>query len=589
MTHATTSSEDARRDAGRDALTVREPDTGREIGEVPVLGPDEVRSLAGEAREAARAWRERPIERRVEHLGRLRRLVVEEMDALAETIGRETGKTPVDALLGEVLPACDHLAYAEKHAGRVLGERTHRSLGPGTHRGRVTWEPYGLAGVITPWNFPFAISAGAVGSALAAGNAVLLKPSELTPFTSLHLKKLADRALPDPDLVQVATGDGTTGQAVVDAPVDVLSFTGSVATGRKVMEAAAEHLTPVVLELGGKDAMIVLGDADLERAARGAVWGAFFHAGQICQSVERLLVHRPVIDEVLEAVLRETRGLTTGPRAEDPDVGALTRPEQLRVVEEHVEDALEKGADVLTGGRRREGPGTFYEPTVLAGVTPEMRIWREETFGPVLPVVAFDDEEEAVRLADDTPYGLDAYVWTGDVDRGHRIGRRLETGSVMINDCITNYALPELPFGGVRESGFGRTHGEEGLRAFARARSEAEPRFRLDRELHWFPGADRAGWARAAIRLLHGEGVTGRLAGLVEAVRGGGAADGRGAPAPEPPEVPEEAASTGLGSGRSGRVGSEGRAPGDRQGDDAPSGPRPGPAAPDARTEGEEA
>jgi acyl-CoA reductase-like NAD-dependent aldehyde dehydrogenase len=522
MTHATTSSEDARKDAARGTLTVREPDTGREIGEAPVLGPDQVRELADAAREAAGAWRERPVERRVEHLGRLRRLVVDEMDALAETIGRETAKTHVDVFLGEILPACDHLAYAEKHAARVLGGRTHRSLGPGTHRGRVTWEPYGLAGVITPWNFPFAISAGAIGSALAAGNAVLLKPSELTPFTSLHLKKLADRALPDPDLVQVATGDGSTGQAVVDAPVDVLSFTGSVATGREVMKAAAGHLTPVVLELGGKDAMIVLEDADPERAARGAVWGAFFHAGQICQSVERLLVHRPVMDELLESVLRETRRLGTGPRAEDPDVGALTRPEQLRVVEEHVEDAVEKGAEVLAGGRRREGPGTFYEPTVLAGVTPEMRVWREETFGPVLPVVAFDDEEEAVRLADDTSYGLDAYVWTGDADRGRRLGRRLETGSVMINDCITNYALPELPFGGVRESGFGRTHGEEGLRAFARPRSEAEPRFRLDRELHWFPGADRAGWARAAIRLLHGEGVAGRLGGLVDALRGKG-------------------------------------------------------------------
>lgn len=526
MTHATTTSESADERPGRDTLVVREPDTGREIGEVPVLDPEGVRGLADRARAAGRSWRELSIERRTESLRRLRGLVVEEMDALVETIGRETGKTPVDALLGEILPACDHLAYAAKHAGRVLGERTHRKLGPGTHRGRVTWEPYGLAGVITPWNFPFAISVGAAASALAAGNAVLLKPSELTPFTSLHLEELAARALPDPDLLQVATGDGTTGQAVVDAPVDVLSFTGSVATGRDVMKAASEHLTPVVLELGGKDAMIVLGDASLERAARGAVWGAFFHAGQICQSVERLLVHRTVLDEVLEAVVRETRDLRTGPRADDPDVGALTRPEQLRVVEAHVEDAREKGAEVLTGGRRREGPGTFYEPTVLVGVTPEMRVWREETFGPVLPVVAFDDEEEAVRLADDTRYGLDAYVWTDDEERGRRIGRRLETGSVMINDCLTNYALAELPFGGVRESGFGRTHGEEGLRAFARPRSEAVPRLRLDREPHWFPGAGRAGWARAAIRLLHGEGVAGRLGGLLDALRGTG--DGEG-------------------------------------------------------------
>lgn len=510
-------------DAGGEdrTLTVREPDTGREIGRVPVRGPEEVREMVDRARAAGRIWADRSLEERTDHLRRIESRLVERMDEVAGTVARETGKTLVDVYMAEIHPACDSLAYAARHAGRVLGERRHRFLGPGTHRGRVRWEPHGVAGVITPWNFPLAITAGAVASALAAGNAVVLKPSELTPYTSLAFGELAAEVLPEPDLVQVATGDGSTGRALVDAPVDVVAFTGSVDTGRKVMERAARHLTPVVLELGGKDAMIVLEDADLERAARGAVWGAFFHAGQICQSVERVLVHRDVHDRFLRMVEEETRRLRTGPRSEDPDVGALTRPEQIDVVEDHVEDARSKGAEVLTGGRRREGPGTFYEPTVLAGVTPEMRVFREETFGPVLPVIAVDDEEEAVRLANDSRYGLDAYVWTADRERGWRLARQLEAGSVMLNDCLTNYGLPDLPFGGVKESGFGRTHGEEGLRAFARPRSEAEPNVTMKREAHWFPGADRADWARALVRLLHGEGVAGRLGGLARVLRPG--------------------------------------------------------------------
>lgn len=502
-------------------LTVRAPDTGEEVGRVPVQGPEAVAGMADRGREAARSWRDRTLAERAGALDDLRALIAGEMDDIAETIGLETGKSRVDVLVSEIYPACDQLAWVADRAPRVLGAKRFRGLGLGTHRGRVTWEPYGLAGVITPWNFPFVITVSAVSAALAAGNAVLLKPSELTPFTSLKLKELTDRVLPDPDLVQVATGDGRTGRAVVDAPVDVLSFTGGVATGRKVMEAAARHLTPVVLELGGNDAMIVLEDADLERAAAGAVWGAFFHAGQICQSVERLLVHEAVHDRFVELVLAEASWLTTGGRHADADVGALTRPEQLEVIEEHVADARERGAEVLLGGRRGEGPGTFYEPTVLTGVTPDMRVWCEETFGPVLPVTPFATDDEAVELANRTRFGLDAYVWTRNRDRGWSLARRLEAGSMMLNDCLTNYGLSELPFGGVKESGFGRSHGDEGLRAFARPRSEAEPRLSLRRRLHWFPGAERVEWARALVKLRHGKGIRGRLGGVVDAIRAG--------------------------------------------------------------------
>jgi len=503
-----------------DAIEVREPDTGLLVDRVPVLGEEEVRGMVGRARAAGGPWSDLPFRTRAAHLKRLRQLVVERADEIAETVSRETGKPPIDVYVQEILVTCDHLGWTARAAPRVLA---YRRRGPpllGTHRRRVRWEPYGVAGIITPWNFPFVIPATAAASALAAGNAVVLKPSELTPGPARLLADLAAEALPDPDLVLVATGDGRTGRALVDAPVDVLSFTGSVATGRTVMEGAARHLTPPILELGGKDAMIVLEDADLASAARAAVWGAFFHAGQVCQSVERVFVHRSRHDELVRLVLEETSRLRVGRRDSGAPIGALTRPEQLELIEAHVRDARERGARVLLGGEPSDEGGRFYPPTVLSDVTPDMRIMREETFGPVLPVAAFDDEDEAVRLANATPYGLDAYVWTEDRARGWALGRRLRAGSVMVNDCVTNYGLADLPFGGVKESGLGRIHGEEGLRSFAYPVAEAEPRLRLPRQPWWFPPADRARWVKAWLHLRHGAGLADRVTGALQALRG---------------------------------------------------------------------
>lgn len=501
-------------------LEVRDPRTGEVVARVPRAGEREVRRAVARAREAAARWSRRSVIERGAALGRLRRAIAARAEEVAARIARETGKSEADAVLAEVLVACDHLAWTARRAPRVLAPRRAGGL-LAPRGGRVVWEPHGVAGLITPWNFPFLIPASGLAAALAAGNAAVIKPSELTPLSALLLAELTEEAVGEPGLVEVVTGDGETGQALVDAPVDVLAFTGGTATGRAVMAAASRHLTPLVLELGGKDAMIVLDDADLERAARGAVWGAFFHAGQVCQSVERLYVQRSVWDRFLGLLVRETERIRAAGDDPAPDVGPFTRPAQMAIVREQVEEALRGGARALTGGQALPGPGLRWGPTVLVDVDPSMRVMREETFGPVLPVVPFEEDDEAARLAADTAYGLDAYVWTADRRRGRRLARSLAVGSVLFNDCLVNYAMAELPFGGVRASGFGRVHGEEGLRAFARPRAEAEARLRPRREPHWFPGSGARRWALAAVRCKHAPGVRTRLAALAELARHG--------------------------------------------------------------------
>jgi succinate-semialdehyde dehydrogenase/glutarate-semialdehyde dehydrogenase len=329
-----------------------------------------------------------------------------------------------------------------------------------------------VVGIISPWNFPWAIPLGEVVMALMAGNAVVLKPSELTPFVGLKIADVFRRAELPEGLLEIMTGDGSTGAALAQARVDKIMFTGSVATGRRVAAAAAQTLTPVVLELGGKDPMIVLEDADLEAAASAAVWGAFANSGQACASVERCYVQEGIAERFTERVVALTRSLRQdiGTR-EGTDVGAMSSERQLRTVEEHVADAVARGARVLAGGGRPRSSssgvapqgGTFHEPTVLTGVTHEMSVMREETFGPVLPLMTFGTEEEAVRLANDSPFGLTASVWTNDIARGKRLAARIEAGTVMVNEVLYTHGIAQAPWGGVKQSGLGRTHGRLGL------------------------------------------------------------------------------------------------------------------------------
>ncbi len=495
-------------------LVTRNPLTGAEIGDYPVMGLEEVRALVSSARAAQLDWSRQSLEQRAQALRRLRRLVQAQSERIADTVRCETGKVKGEGL-AEVLVACDLLEFLAGQAPSLLLARG-AGAGSFTHRkARVVYEPFGVIGAITPWNYPLAISMSSVAISLAAGNAVVLKPSEYTPGTGALVVELAAEATGLPDLAQLATGDGRTGAALCQAGVDKIAFTGSTASGAKVMEAAARTLTPVVLELGGKDAMIVCEDADLERAARGAVWSAFYGCGQTCMSVERAYVVDPIYDEFVRQAVQFARRVRT---SDEPEamIGSLIAPFQRDKIDAQVKDAAAKGARVLLGGRPLDGPGYFYAPTVVTDVSHDMLLMREETFGPVLPIMRVADEEEAVRLANDNPFGLDASVWTRSRTRARRIASQLKVGAVVINDHLVNYAIPDLPFGGVGHSGFGRVHGREGLREFVRPKAWVEDRLTLAHEPYWFKeGGSNEAFARDLLVFRHGRGPLRRLgAGL---------------------------------------------------------------------------
>jgi succinate-semialdehyde dehydrogenase/glutarate-semialdehyde dehydrogenase len=450
-------------EAARELISY-DPATGEEVGRVPLGTPEDVARAVGRARAAQKGWGASGFGERAAVVWRARALVLEGMDEVAALISRESGKPAAEALAMEVVPTLDLMQFFARKSARMLRPE---KLDIGLYRfmGRtstVVYRPLGVVGVISPWNFPWAIPLGEVVMALMAGNAVVLKPSELTPLVALKIAEVFRRAgLPD-GLLEVVTGDGRTGAALVEAGVDKIMFTGSVATGRRVAEAAARRLTPVVLELGGKDPMLVFEDADLPAAARAAVWGAFANSGQACASVERCYVHESVAEEFTARVVAIVRTLRQA-TGEGTDVGAMSSERQLRTVEEHVREAVERGARVLAGGARLKGAGTFHEPTVLDGVNHTMAVMREETFGPVLPLMTFKTEEEAVRLANDSDFGLTASVWTRDLRRGRRVAEQIEAGTVMVNEVLYTHGIAQTPWGGVKQSGLGRTHGRLGL------------------------------------------------------------------------------------------------------------------------------
>lgn len=453
---------------------------------VPVHGPDEVRAAVATSRAAQAGWARRPVRERLRIMARLAAVLADRKHEIADRVRAETGKPRIEAL-AEVAVSADLIRFYVRAAPGVL---RRRRVGSGwlLHRSaRVEQEPYGVIGAITPWNYPFILVMDCVTPALVAGNGVVVKPSEFTPSTALLVPELGRAAgLPD-GLIQVVTGFGETGAALIGAGVDKVSFTGSTATGRKVMEAAAKGPTPVTMELGGKDPAIVLADADLARAARGVAYGSFFNAGQTCISVERVFVERSVHDAFVERLAEEAGRLRAG-SGPDADVGPLVNERQMAVVERQVADAVARGAVARSGGTHGDGTRVFL-PTVLTGVTDAMAVQTEETFGPVVTVTPVADEAEAVRLANGTGYGLFASVWTGDRARGLRVARQLRAGGVSLNDVLSHYAVPGLPMGGRGESGFGSRRGVEGLREMVRPRTLLVDRFGFGREVWWFPYA----------------------------------------------------------------------------------------------------
>jgi acyl-CoA reductase-like NAD-dependent aldehyde dehydrogenase len=488
---------------GIDTLKVRNPATGAPIATVPVHGRAEVDAAVARARAAAESWSALGHRERCALLLRWRRELARRADEIVDLVHAENGKPRRDAL-AELFIALSLLTHAATRAGKVLRPR-HVSSGllPNV-RATVSYQPFGVVGVIGPWNYPVATPMGSIASALAAGNTVVFKPSELTPLAGRLLAEAAATAVPFANVLQVVTGDGRTGDALARAAVDKISFTGSTATGRKVMAAAADRLTPVVMELGGKDAMVVAADADIEKAARAAVWGALTNAGQACISIERVYVDRPAYDGFVAAAVRETERVRAGDD-DEAHIGPITRPEQVGIIRDHLEDALRKGARALCGGP--DGiRGAFVPPTVLVDVTPDMKVMREETFGPVLPIVPVDGVEDGLRQANASSYGLGSAIFAGRGAR--RLAERMRAGSTSVNSVWTFLMVPSLPFGGVGASGFGRIHGDEGLREFARVKSTAEERFALPLSLtsfHMPHGTYER--LRAAVHHLFGGGL----------------------------------------------------------------------------------
>ncbi len=490
-------------------IEVRSPATGAPVAAVAVAEPDDVPALAARARVAQQGWEALGFAGRAAVFGRCRRWLADNSGRVIDTIVSETGKTYEDALTAELGYAVGAFDFWARNAEGFLAEEKVRTSSPFAKGRRlvVRYAPVGLVGVIGPWNYPLTNSFGDAIPALAAGNAVLLKPSEVTPLTSMLMgEMLRECGLPE-HVYQTLPGYGKTAQALIDE-VDFVMFTGSTETGKKVMKRAARTLTPVALELGGKDPMIVCADADVERAANAAVHYSMQNAGQTCISTERVYVEEPLYEEfvglVTDKVNALRQGVPAGPGS--ADVGAVIHPPQSEIVERHVRDALDKGARVLTGGQRRDDSGGhFFEPTVLVDVDHSMACMREETFGPTLPIMRVADADEAVRLANDSEFGLQASVWTKDARKGERLARRIEAGAVTVNDAQVNYVALELPMGGWKASGLGTRHGADGIRKYTKRQTLLVTRFApLKRDLHMMPyGRRRTRLIERLLRLVY--------------------------------------------------------------------------------------
>jgi acyl-CoA reductase-like NAD-dependent aldehyde dehydrogenase len=444
-----------------------DPATNEVIARYPATSPDDLPAITERARRAQKEWSARSLAHRCAALLRFRDAIYSRRDDIASLISRETGKPRVEAILAEVLLALDTTDFLARQAPAWLrSERVpHHNLAVRAKSGWTEFHPHGAVAIISPWNYPFAIPIAQIVPALITGNAVLLKPSELTPGTGALIGELIEQARFPRGLVQILQGAGDLGAAIIEAGPDKVFFTGSVATGRRIAESCGRKLIPSVLELGGKDAMMVLADANLDTASSAALWGGFTNCGQACLSVERIYVEQPVADRFIQLCVEKTKKLRVGPASDrDAELGPMIRLRQLEKVEQQLREAVDRGAEILTGGNRLPDLGpNFFEPTVVTRVNHSMQLMRDETFGPVIAIQTVASAEEAIALANDSPFGLSASVWTVDSSRGAEMASRIRAGSVMVNDVASYYGICEAPHGGPDASGWGRTHSRLGL------------------------------------------------------------------------------------------------------------------------------
>ncbi len=493
-----------------DEIISTNPATGEEVGRLAVTSNDEVAAAVERGRAAFQGWRKTSFAERKRLVMAAREVILAEMDEIALLISRESGKPVAEALSMEIAPVLDLMQHFARNAEKLLKPRR---IGIGLYAlmgrsSKIVYQPLGVVGIIPAWNYPFSIPLGEAVMALMAGNTVVIKPSELTPFIGLKIGEIFEKAGFPHNCVQVVIGAGETGAALVDAAPDKIMFTGSVATGKRIAAAAAKNLTSIVLELGGKDAMIVFEDANLELAAGAAVWGAFCNAGQSCSSVERLYVHESVAAELTQKIVEKTKQLKVGAGdGNDISIGAMSSERQVKIVEDHVAQFIADGATIETGGsmsyaftRERDGDAgpseitpegvthtLFFEPTVISGANNRMRAMQEETFGPTLPIATFKTEEEAIRLANDSEFGLTASVWTRNYSRGRRVAEQIEAGSVCVNEVLYTHGIGQTPWGGFKNSGRGRTHGVEGLMELVQPQHIHVNRIAILPDAWWMP------------------------------------------------------------------------------------------------------
>jgi len=501
-----------------------DPATGQVRAQFEKTPAPAVPQILAKAREAQAKWAKVPLKERCARIAVLKANMLEARERLADAVVKESGKPRVEALFADVFVALDTADYFVKHGEQLLQvERVpHHNTAAKAKSGTLYYEPLGVLGIISSWNYPLAIPMSQMIPAVGSGNAVVCKTSDFTPECGELIGRLFRDAGFPANLVTILQGSGEVGQALIEAHPDKVFFTGSVFTGRRVAEACARHLIPSVLELGGKDAMLVLGDADLDVASSAAVWGSFTNCGQVCLSVERLFVEQAVSGEFVRRCVEKTKKLRLGPGSNpESDVGPLIRPQHVQRMSDLIADAMQRGAKVECGGQARPdlGPG-FFEPTVLTGVNATMKLFQDETFGPIMAIEVVRDVEEGLRKANDTDYSLAASVFTRDAKYGEKLARRLRAGTVMVNDVVSAFAIAEAPHGGSGWSGWGRTHGKAGLREMVNVKYVDVDRLPGTPKPWWYRyGGELEKAADAVLRFEFTGGIAARMRNLREAMK----------------------------------------------------------------------